>query len=119
MPDILDDDVSPMHFKELQSDDGVQTYTINYPHDEYQIEGNVLEVEMTIRVYVPFLFVTRKKIASDTITYQITKSLNGKLVVSQTNRTIKFDDNKSAIVSTQNITKLTVDLHDPHGNFII
>lgn len=108
-----------MHFNELESDDGVKTYIISYPHKEYQIEGNVLEIEMTIRVYVPFLFVTRKKIASGTITYQITKSLNGKIDVSQTNRTINFDDNKSAIISTQNNTKFNVDLWDPHGNFII
>ena len=112
-----DDDVSPMHYKELESKAGVESYTINYPSKEYDIEGNFLEVEMTVRVYVPYLIFARKKIASGVITYRITKFLTGKIEVSQKNRTINFDDNKNAIVSTQNSTRLNVNLHDPHGKF--
>ena len=59
---FLDDDVSPMHYKELESNDGFEKYTINYPSKEYDIEGNFLEVEMTVRVYVPYLIFARKKL---------------------------------------------------------
>ena len=113
---ILVDDVSPIHYHEFKSKDGMQTNTISYPYKEYDIEGNVFEIVMTVRVYETYSIFFRKIIATGTIRYDITKSLNGKLDVTQTNRTINVDEDKYSIVSTQNITKLNVGLHDPHGN---
>ena len=113
---ILVDDVSPIHYREFKTKDGMQTNTISYPYKEYDIEGNVFEIVMTVRVYVTQFIFYRKKIATGQIRYSITKSLNGKLDVTQINRTINIDEDKYSIVSTQNITKLNVDLHDPHGN---
>ena len=113
---ILVDDVSPMHYKELTSNDGMQTATFDYPYKEYDIEGNVFEIAMTVMVYETKSIFWRKKIATGTIRYNITKSLNGKIDVTQVNRTISTDEDKYSIVSTQNITKLNVDLYDPHGN---
>ena len=118
---ILVDDVSPIHYHEFKSKDGMQTNTIDYPYKEYDIEGNVFEIVMYVRVYVPkvyvpHLIIARQRIASGKIRYNITKSLNGKLDITQINRTINMDEDKYSIVSTQNITKLNVDLHDPHGN---
>ena len=112
---VLVDDVSPIHYHEFTSKDGIQTNTIDYPYKEYDIEGNVFEIVMTVRVHVTRRFY-RKKIATGKIRYNITKSLNGKIDVTQINRTINIDEDKYSIVSTQSITKLNVDLHDPHGN---
>ena len=112
---FLVDDVSPIHYHEFKTKDSTQTFTIDYPYKEYDIEGNVFEIVMTVMVHVIHIFY-RKKIATGTIRYNITKNLNGKLDVSQVNRTISIDEDKYSIVSTQNVTKLNVDLHDPHGN---
>ena len=107
-----------MHYNEFESKDGTQTNTIAYPYKEYENERNVLVVEMTVRVYIPFLILARKKIASGVIRYRITKSLNGKIDVTQTNRTLHVDKYKHSIVSTQNITRFNVNLHVPHGKDI-
>ena len=112
------DDESPLHYNEYESKNGTQTNTINYPYREYENEGNFLVVEMTVSVYVPFLIFARKKIASGVIRYRITKALNGKIDVTQTNLTLHVDKDNYSIVSTQNITRFNVNLHVPHGKDI-
>ena len=121
MLSILDDDTSPMHFTELESPDGAESYTLRYPSRHYEPLAQPIDrmnVEMTVRVFIPWIFWSRREIAYDKINYNITKSLNGQLDVSQINRTIRFDDYNRAIVSASNSTKFTVTLDDPHGNNI-
>ena len=114
----LDDNTSPMHYTEVSSKNAVATYTLKYPSWEYEPPGNFMTVEMSIRVFVPWIpWISRKEIAFEKINYNITKSLNGHLDVIQSNRTINYDGN-TALVSTLNYAKLDVNFSDPHGRNI-
>ena len=95
------------------SKNGFVEYMITYPSRVYG-NPNVFNVQMSVRVFVPWMPWMRKEIAFDKVNFQITKSLNGYMNVTQTNRTLKTKDNQ-AIVSTTNNTKFEVKLHDPHG----
>ena len=112
-----DDDTSPMHYTELESRDGKANYTVSYPSYHYG-HRDIMKVMMTVRVFVPWIpYISRKEIAYDQIEYHITKSLNGRIRVTQPNRDIKYI-NSRAVVSTLNMTKLEVNFHDPNGKTI-
>ena len=114
---FIDDDTSPMHYKELESKDGEANYTLSYSSKNYGYYG-MINVEMTVRVFVPWIpWISRKEIGFDKINYRITKSLVGHINVTQPNRTIRFDG-ANAIVSTLNTTTLEVIFHDPHGKIV-
>ena len=112
-----DDDTSPMHYTELESKDGKANYTVSYPSYHYG-HRDIMKVMMTVRVFVPWIpYISRKEIAYDQIEYHITKSLNGRILVTQPDRDIKYI-NSRAVVSTLNMTKLEVNFHDPNGKII-
>ena len=114
---FLDDDTSPMHYTELESKDGKANYTVSYPSYHYG-HRDIMKVMMTVRVFVPWIpYISRKEIAYDQIEYHITKSLNGRILVTQPDRDIKYI-NSRAVVSTLNMTKLEVNFHDPNGKSI-
>jgi hypothetical protein len=115
----LDDNTSPMHYTEVNSKEGVATYTLKYPSWEYEPRGSLMTVEMSVRVFVAWIpWISRREIAFDKIKYNITKSLNGHLDVTQSNRSIHYKGGR-AVVSALNYTKLTVNFSDPHGSNII
>ena len=108
-----------MHYTEVTSKVGVATYTLKYPSWEYEPRGSLMTIEMSVRVFVPWIpWISRREIAFDKINYNITKSLNGHLDVTQSNRTIHYKGQR-AVVSALNYTKLTVNFSDPHGSNII
>ena len=110
---MLDDDVSPMHSHESSSEVGAVNYTLTYPSNYYYHPTGIIVV-MTVRVFVPWMIITRKEIAYNIISYRITKALNGHIIVQQSNRTIVLAES-GAIVSTKNVTDVEVDLYDPHS----
>ena len=73
---------------------------------------------MTVRVYILKMFGIRHEIAYENVKYEITKQLNGEMLVTQTNRTIK-EGSHGSIISTKQNTKVEIDLYDPYCKFII
>ena len=108
-----DDDGSPTHFTEIQSDSGVANYTLSYPSENYEQR----RYTMTIRVFNKWLF-ARKEIAYNSIKYDITKALNGHMNVKQDKKLIVTGDT-GAIVSTKTVTRVEIELYDPHGTLLI
>ena len=72
---------------------------------------------MTVRVYILKMFGIRHEIAYENIQYEITKQLNGEMLVTQTNRTIK-EGSHGSIISTKQNTKVEIDLYDPYCKLI-
>ena len=97
-----------MHTYEYTSDSGVVNYTLNYPSKIYDARYYT----MTVRVFNEWIW--RKEIAYDSVTYKITKQLNGAMNIVQLNRTVIYRE-FGAIVSTKNVTKSEILLYDPHG----
>ena len=73
---------------------------------------------MTVRVYILKMFGIRHEIAYENVKYEITKQLNGEMLVTQTNRTIK-EGSHGSIISTKQNTKVEIDLYDPYCKLII
>ena len=59
------------------------------------------------------MFGIRHEIAYENVKYEITKQLNGEMLVTQTNRTIK-EGSHGSIISTKQNTKVEIDLYDPY-----
>ena len=64
------------------------------------------------------MFGIRHEIAYENVKYEITKQLNGEMLVTQTNRTIK-EGSHGSIISTKQNTKVEIDLYDPYCKLII
>ena len=70
------------------------------------------EYQTTVRVYYDNIFDMRDKIAENTITYKVTKNLNGKLVFKQNGRR-----NGSDVIKSTQDTELSIQFHDPSRKF--
>ena len=73
---------------------------------------------MTIRVYTKWIFGRRHEIAYDNVDYEITKQLNGEMIVTQGKKKIN-EGNHGSIISTKLNTKVEIELYDPYCKFII
>ena len=110
---FLDDDASPIHVDEEETKLGTANYTIKYPSRDYSSR----RYTMTVRVYAKYgIFGRRHEIAYDYVDYDITKQLNGKMSVIQGKKAMKEGKN-GAIISTNQTTKIEIDLYDPHCKF--
>ena len=106
---FLDDDASPIHIQEVETESGIVNYTLKYPSRDYSSRY----YSMTVRVFNKWAFGRRQEIAYDNIRYRITKQLNGEMKVTQSSRTI-VEAEKGAIISTNTSTKVEINLYDPH-----
>ena len=110
---ISDDDASPIHVHEVETDSGTANYTLHYPSRDYSAR----RYSMTVRVYTKWgIFGRRHEIAYDNVIYQITKQLNGQMTVSQGKRDIKVQKHGS-VVSTKETAKVEIDLYDPYCKY--
>jgi len=105
----FNDDASPIHVDEEETDLGTANYTLKYPSRDYSAR----QYTMTVRVYTKWIFGRRHEIAYDNVVYEITKQLNGQMDVNQKNRKIK-EGKHGSIISTKEVTKVDIDLYDPH-----
>ena len=105
-----DDDASPIHVHEVETDSGTANYTLKYPSRDYSAR----RYSMTVRVYTKWgIFGRRHEIAYDNVIYQITKQLNGQMKVSQEKKYIK-EQKHGAIISTKTSAKVEIELYDPY-----
>lgn len=68
---------------------------------------------MEVTAYESFFF-TKRKVASASCRFTLTRDIVGRIVVSQDNRTLPND---SLILATNRTTNFTFELHDPSGYF--
>jgi len=100
------DDASPRHMEEQESYERIANWNITYPSgNDYESR----EYRTTVYVYCQSFF-GRDYIGESTITYKVTRDLNGEMVFSQKIPSTSKDRNM--IRSTEE-TELTVNFHDP------
>ena len=105
-----DDDASPIHVHEVETNSGTANYTLNYPSRDYSARL----YSMTVRVYAKWgIFMRRHEIAYDNVNYQITKQLNGLMTVSQGKRKL-VKQKHGTVISTKEKAKIEIDLYDPY-----
>jgi len=100
------DNASPGHFNESEADPSVtvRNYTLIYPTEKYE----AAKYKMTLTIYEYYGLIYWREIGSATVTFRITRELNGRLDVNQTG--IKPG---TGIVSCVKETNLNVVFHDP------
>lgn len=98
-----------MQYKEIKSQNLTANFSVTYSSDTYEDR----EYTMTVRVYEMFT-IFRNEIAKGTISYRITRSLNGHLVAVQ-NGTERASRQGRATIQAAVNTDFQVRMHDPSG----
>lgn len=105
---ITDDDASPGHWNEQETDSKVSHWNVSYAS---KLKYEERQYKMTVRVFYQGIF-GRDKIAESSVTYMVTKNLNGEVTLSQANV-----DKTGQLISTKEETELSIKFHDPSGEF--
>ena len=105
------DDASPRHLLEVTSDEKVSHWNITYSS---KADYEPREYRCTVMLYNQG-FWGRDYIGETTVSYKVTRDLNGKLEFSQKIPSRGQDRN---MIRTTEDTELSVSLHDPSRKYI-
>ena len=104
---FLGDDASPRHMLEQQSHEAVAHWNITYPSKK---DYEAREYRTTVYIYWSG-FWGREYIGESTVTYKVTRDLNGKMEYKQ-EIPIDVPHMPNMVKSTEG-TELSVNIHDP------